>query len=300
MTSPVEEVTPVESRVAEVGGVPMSALVREVRDPRAVLVALHGGAATSPYFHHPGLPRLSLLEAGAALGFTVLALDRPGYGRSAPFAEGMRSPERRVDLAYAAIDLLLGDRPRGAGVFVLAHSAGCELAVRMAADERGHSLLGIELAGTGCRFHPTAQRILGGARPGRPTGLQRLLWEPAELYPAEVIGGAHFAASAPAYESDVVARWAPRDFALTATDVRVPVQYTLGDHDLVWRTDPEAMADIAGLFTAAPRVVVNLQANSGHNLSTGLTAAAYHLRALSFVEECVVARQESRRGTGGG
>ncbi|MGC7101460.1 alpha/beta fold hydrolase [Amycolatopsis lurida] len=299
MTPKPDGRTLVEPRVVEIDGVPMSALVRQVPDPHAVIVALHGGGASSAYFHYPGLPRLSLLETGAALGFTVLALDRPGYGRSAPFADRLLSPEQRVGIAYATVDRLLGSSARGAGLFVLAHSAGCELAVRMAASDRGRSLLGLELAGTGLEFHPAMRSIVGQPRPGRRGGLQGILWEPASLYPTELLGGAHFAASSPAYEADVIRRWVPRDFALAATRVRVPVQYTLGQHDRVWRTDPDVMADVAALFTAAPRVVVNVQADSAHNLSTGHTATAYHLRALSFVEECVITRRESRRETGG-
>jgi pimeloyl-ACP methyl ester carboxylesterase len=85
------------SRVVLVDGIPMSALVLEAARPSAVVVALHGGAVTSGYFDSPVSPRLSLLAAGAALGFTVIALDRPGYGASAPYAPRMldRRPGRR-------------------------------------------------------------------------------------------------------------------------------------------------------------------------------------------------------------
>lgn len=288
------------SRVVDVDGIPMSALVRQVPHPRAVLVALPGGGATAPYFHYPGQRRLSLLATGAALGYTVIALDRPGYGRSAPYVETMTAPERRVDLAYAAVERLLGTQSRGAGLFVLAHSAGCELAVRMAADKRGRDLLGVEIAGTGCHFHPAAAQILEAARrgtsmPRRPRGLQALLWEPYELYPAGVVGGAHFVSSAPRYEGGVVDDWATRDFPRLAAEIRIPVHYTLGDHELVWRNDPAAMAEVAAMFTAAPRVVTSEQAGSGHNLSLGWTAVAYHLTVLSFVEECVVAHEKQRR-----
>jgi hypothetical protein len=44
------------------------------------------------------------------------------------------------------------------------------------------------------------------------------------------------------------------------------------------------------MFTAAPRVEVCEQAGAGRNLSLGLTATAYHLKVLSFVEECAVER----------
>ena len=65
----------------------------------------------------------------------MVALDRPGYGSSAPYPDAMERPEQRVALAYGAVDKILGSTPRGAGLFLLGHSAGCELAVRMAVDE---------------------------------------------------------------------------------------------------------------------------------------------------------------------
>ncbi|BBY41712.1 hypothetical protein MCEL_00070 [Mycolicibacterium celeriflavum] len=122
-------------RVVLVDGVPMSGLVAAVDEPRAVIVAFHGGASTAAYFDCPGHPRLSLLRVGAALGFTVVALDRPGYGSSAPYPDAMQEPDQRVALAYGAVEKVLADGSRGAGLFLLGHSAGCELAVRMAADE---------------------------------------------------------------------------------------------------------------------------------------------------------------------
>jgi len=72
--------------------------------------------------------------------------------------------------------------------------------------------------------------------------------------------------------------------------VCVPVRYSLGDHEKVWRSGPAALAEVAGLFTASPRVVADEQAEAGHNLSLGFSALAYHLKVLSFAEECVLTR----------
>ncbi|MFJ9626536.1 alpha/beta hydrolase [Streptomyces sp. NPDC101175] len=289
--------TEVGSHVVDVDGIPMSALLCEVPEPRAVLVALHGGAVTSRYFDYPGRPRLSLLRTAAALGFTTVAIDRPGYGSSAPHGAGMASPARRVDLAYGAVDRLLASRPRGAGLFLWAHSIGCALGVGMAGDERRGDLLGLEIAGTGRHHAPAAVEILDFRRrdPAEPRppgpGLRDLLWEPSRLYPAEVVGAAPIQSPGPPYEATVARRW-PKEFAEAAARVRVPVHYTLGDHERVWRSGPEAMADIAGLFTASPRVVTGEQAESGHNLSIGRTATGYHLKILSFVEECVLGQED--------
>ncbi|MBF6336545.1 alpha/beta fold hydrolase [Nocardia abscessus] len=278
--------------VAEVDGIPVSGLLAEAPAPRAVLVALHGGATTSAYFDCPGHPELSLLRTGQRLGYTVLALDRPGYGASGPFADHLVPPRRRVDLMYGAVEAHLDDRPRGAGVFLLAHSAGCELALRMAADERGRGLLGLELAGTGRTHHPEAQEVLWGPRPegARPAGLGGLLWRPRRLYPPELVGGASIAVPGPRLEAATIANWADQDFPRLAARVRIPVRFSAGDHETVWRNDIEELTRIGELFRAAPRVVLNLQPNTGHNVSSGHTAAAYHLKVLSFAEECLVAR----------
>lgn len=276
-----------QPRVVMVGAVPMSALVATVPEPRAVIVAIHGGATTSAYFDCPGRPDLSLLRTAAAQGFTAIALDRPGYGASALYQDTMAEPAARVTLASGAVDKILADGPRGAGVFVLAHSLGCELALRMTVADAG--VFGVEIAGTGLRYRPEAKEILSQATlTRRPVGLRELLWEPAELYPGEVLTGA-LSAPGVAYEGPVTANWSRRDFPELAATVRVPVQYSAAEHERVWDTSASALTDIAGLFVTAPTVSVQEMPDSGHNLSVGLSAQTYHLRVLSFVEECIAA-----------
>jgi pimeloyl-ACP methyl ester carboxylesterase len=279
-------------RVVIVDGVPMSALVAEAEAPKAVIVAIHGGGTTAMYFDCPGHPESSLLRAGAAHGFTVMALDRPGYGSSAPYPEAMARPEQRVQLAYAAVDRILGERPRGAGVFLMGHSGGCELTMRMAADGRGSDLLGVELAGTGRHYHPAAREMLKTAtRDRRPSGLRELLWHPTELYPPDVLGGATVYPGAPAYEDLMVSNWARQDFPALAPAVRVPVHFSIAEYEKVWQTDASAMTEIAAMFSGSSRFVVHHQPDAGHNISLGHTAAAYHSTVLAFAEECVVARE---------
>jgi pimeloyl-ACP methyl ester carboxylesterase len=278
-------------RVVIVDGVPMSALVAEAEDPTAVIVAIHGGGTTAIYFDCPGHPESSFLRAGMAHGFTVVALDRPGYGSSAPYPEAVARPEQRVQLAYAAVDRILGERPRGAGMFLMGHSGGCELTMRMAADTRGSDLLGIELAGTGRHYHPAAREMLKTAtRERRPSGLRELLWHPTELYPPEVLGGATVYPGAPAYEDLMVSNWARQDFPALAPAVCVPVHFSIAEYEKVWETDTSAMTEIAAMFSDAPRLVIYHQPDAGHNISLGHTAAAYHATVLAFAEECVVAR----------
>jgi pimeloyl-ACP methyl ester carboxylesterase len=287
-----------QPRLVIVDGVPMSALVAEAPDPRAVILAIHGGGTTALYFDCPGHPESSLLRAGAAHGYTVIAIDRPGYGSSAPYPDAVADPEQRVALAYGLVDRVLGDRPRGAGLFLMAHSGGCELALRMASEgpaRQRNDLLGIELAGTGRHYHPAARDVLNAAtRDHRPAGLRELLWHPTELYPPEVLSGATVYQGAPPYEARMVSNWARQDFPAIAPAARVPVQFSVAEHEKVWQSDPPALAEIASLFSGAPRFQINEQPGAGHNISLGHTAADYHATVLSFADTCVGAHTPSK------
>jgi pimeloyl-ACP methyl ester carboxylesterase len=281
----------VRPRLVIVDGVPMSALVSEAPEPKAVIVAIHGGGTTALYFDCPGHPSYSLLRKGAALGFTVVALDRPGYGSSAPYPDAMTRGEQRVDLAYGAVDRILGERPRGAGLFLMGHSGGCELVLWMAADERGGDLLGLELAGTGRHWHPAARELLKTAtRQSRPAGMRELLWSPERLYPPEILTGVTVSPSAPAYEDQAVSDWARQTFPALAPAVRVPVQFSIAEYERVWQTDDSALTEITALFSGSPRFTVNRQPEAGHNISLGHTAADYHAKVFEFADLCVAAR----------
>jgi pimeloyl-ACP methyl ester carboxylesterase len=293
-------------RVVFVDGVPMSGLIAAVDEPKAVVVAFHGGSSTAAYFDCPGHPSLSLLRLGAENGYTMVALDRPGYGSSAPYPDAMERPEQRIDLAYGAIDKILGANSRGAGVFLVGHSAGCELAVRMAvaADERSTEttgaraeqagIIGLELAGTGVQYHAAMAEIMKSATAmNRPSGLREVLWQPADLYPPDVLSGMTNSSTGALYEVGMTKSWPRQDFPSLAPRVRVPVQFSVAEHERVWRSDTDAIAQIAAMFAASPRFATNEQPGTGHNMSLSLNAAAYHGSVLSFVDECVVAQRNT-------
>jgi len=283
-------------RVVLTDGVPMSALVASVPEPKAVIVAVHGGATSAAYFDCPGHPELSLLRAAAAEGYTAIALDRPGYGASAFYHDTMTHADRRVGFALGAVDKILGESSRGAGLFLLSHSAGCEIGLRMAVDERAIDVLGVELSGTGLRYGDAAKAIISEATAtSRPAGLRDLLWQPTDLYPPEVLTGGLSAPGAP-YEAEVTANWPRRDFGEIAARVTVPVEFSVADHERVWESTPQAAQAVSALFTSAQRVVVNDMPDSGHNLSVGWSAGEYHRRVLSFVDECAAAREQLEAG----
>lgn len=281
-------------RVVPVDGIPMSGLFAEAAEPKAVVVALHGGASSAAYFDCPGHPELSLLRACVARGFTAIALDRPGYGASGPYSDEMWEPSKRIDLAFGAVDAMLGARGRGTGLFVLAHSNGCELALRMITAERGVEVFGVELAGTGLRKYPEAAALLSQATASyRPPGIRELIWAPEELYPADIMGAVGSAASPP-QEGGISTHWADRDFPALAARVTIPVRFTAAEYEKVWDSTPGALAEIAALFSASPRIEINEQRNAGHNLSLANSAADYHAGVLSFVEQSMAANEEAR------
>lgn len=169
--------------------------------------------------------------------------------------------------------------------------------MRMAADERGGDLLGIELAGTGRHYHPAARDMLKTAtRERRPSGLRELLWQPERLYPPEVLTGATVYPGAPPYEDQMVSNWARQDFPELAPAVRVPVHFSIAEYEKVWETDTSAMAEIEAMFSGAPRFSIHRQPEAGHNLSLGHTAADYHQRVFAFVDECLAAEGDLEAG----
>ena len=87
----------------------------------------------------------------------------------------------------------------------------------------------------------------------------------------------------------MVSDWARQTFPELAPAVRVPVHFSIAEHEKVWQADDSAITEIAALFSAAPRFTVCRQPDAGHNISLGHTAADYHSTVLAFVEECLAA-----------
>ncbi|MEV1007497.1 alpha/beta fold hydrolase [Streptomyces sp. NPDC049881] len=280
-------------------GITLSALLREPDDgPRATVVALHGAGMCARYFDGQAHPDLSLLALGARLGFTVLAVDRPGYGRSAAALPDGRPLADQARVLRAALGDFAARYATGAGLFLLGHSFGGKVALVAAADHAPPSLLGVDVSGCGHRYAGPAEDVSALAallgRAGR-----RRNWGPLALYPpGTFLGGDAVVAATPARERTAAARW-PEVYAGLAPRVRVPVRFTFAEHEAWWRHGAADVADLRARLTAAPRVVVDRQPGAGHNISMGWAARAYHLRALAFFEECLAPHRADRRERAG-
>ncbi|PAZ16845.1 alpha/beta hydrolase [Streptomyces sp. SA15] len=272
----------------EAGGLLLSGLLGEPEhEPtRAVVVALHGGGLNSGYFDARTRPGLSLLTLGSSLGYTVLALDRPGYGLSAArLPRGQRLVDQAASV-HAALQDFASRHATGAGILLLAHSFGAKVALGVAADLADESLLGLDLSGIGHVYQAERYDLPDATRNG---GWKRN-WGPLYLYPPGTFRQGHTPVEPmPPQEAVDAARW-PERFHALAPCVRVPVRLTFAEHESWWRHDPDALTDLTAAFTAAPRVTIDRQPAAGHNISLGWAARSYHLRALAFLEECLVSR----------
>jgi pimeloyl-ACP methyl ester carboxylesterase len=273
--------------VLDANGTPMSALLAEPRDgpSRAVVVALHGAGLRAGYFHGQAHPGQSLLGLGASLGFTVLAVDRPGYGLSAAsLTKGQRLAEQS-DTLHAALADFRSRYEVGAGMFLLGHSYGGKLALAAAAHPAGDGFLGLDVSGVG--HHYAVDELRVSEFTGRKSWSMH--WGPLSLYPP---GTFRFAAplisDVPVCELEGTWEW-PDHFPGVAARIRVPVRLTFAEHERWWHHDEASLARMTDLL-AAPRVLVDRLGHAGHNISLGFAARTYHLRSLAFFEECLTER----------
>ncbi|MGW2058534.1 alpha/beta hydrolase [Streptomyces sp. NPDC001840] len=267
-------------------GIEVSGLLAEPEGvaPRAVIVAIHGRGMCAEYFNGLTDPADSLLALGARLGFSVLSLDRPGYGASArQIPEGQPLGEQATTLHAALADFAL-HHPTGAGFFVVAHSDGGKVTLHMAAQDAGSALIGLDINGCGWRYAPEARHFpdtLGG-------GASRLNWGPLNLYaPGTFRASRALLRPVPRREEIQTAVW-PIQYPKLADRITSPVRLTFAEHELWWELDDAALASMTGRLTAAPLVTVERLPAAGHNISIGRAARTYHLRAVAFLEECLL------------
>lgn len=270
----------------EAGGLTLSGLLAEPPDgaPRATVVAVHGGGMRAGYFDGQVHAGLSLLTLGARLGFTVLALDRPGYGRSAAQVPAGLTLDEQSAVLSEALDAFAERHAVGAGFLLLAHSYGGKLALTTVARTPG--VLALDASGIGHRY---AVEPAGRQRHRRHLEWERN-WGPLGLYPSGTFRTAEaLVAAVPAREAAEVALW-PGMFDELAPLIDIPLRLTFAEHETWWLHEEPDLADLTSRLTAAPVVRVERQAGAGHNISLGRAARSYHLRALAFFEECLCLR----------
>ncbi|MFE7835960.1 alpha/beta fold hydrolase [Streptomyces sp. NPDC057474] len=269
----------------EANGITLSGLLSEPShgSPRALIVALHGGGMNAGYFDGQAHPDVSLLSLGARLGYTVLALDRPGYGASAVRLPRGQRLTAQAATVRAAVAAFTARHTPGTGTIVLAHSFGAKVALAAAAGWDTTDLLGADVSGCGGRPAVSPGLVDGEGGMSR----RRLNWGPLHLYPPDTFRLARtVVAPMPALEAGAVVGWARLSAAILPR-IHVPVRLTFAQHEAWWCHDDDDLADLTARLSSAPRVVIDRLPHAGHNISLGWAARAYHLKALAFAEECL-------------
>ncbi|WP_405786648.1 alpha/beta hydrolase [Streptomyces sp. NBC_00029] len=264
-------------------GITLSALLALPKDravPRSTILAIHGRGMRAAYWN-------SFAPLATALGHAVLAVDRPGYGDSADLLPDGQSLAEQAETLHAALKEHTAAHDTGAGIFLLGHSDGGKVALHTAAADGGTPLIGLDASGVGHHYNPEALHFpstLGG-------GATKLNWGPLNLYPRGTFQASRTLLSpTPPRESAETLRW-PAQYEELAPRVRIPVRLTFAQHEAWWHLDAPTLTAMTSRLTAAPSVTVDHLPASGHNISLGHTAHAYHLRVLTFLEDCLLAAQ---------
>ncbi len=282
----------------EVAGVPLSGLLARSVGSRArgTILALHGGGSRAAYWHRDSAAETSLLLLGASLGWTVLAIDRPGYGASFGLPRERQDLDHQADLVFRLIALLpglLGD-DFGDGVCLAGHSMGGILALRMGGREEGRGLFGAAVGGVPLHYTPGKADAMAGvsedveyAPPlrGPSTSFETYFGPVGSYDPALRTREGRILARIPIAEF-IDARDAPLTLPGTMREVRVPVQWTAAEFEASNAAGPGTLAEVARLLARAPHVEVRVQRGVGHNISLHHAARAYHLLVVAFAEQC--------------
>src|SRR5579872_2225011 len=158
--------------------------------PRALLVAVHGGTYTSKYFD---TAPSRLLELCASLGYSILALDRPGYGTATSVPPNQLSFDGQVPILQQALEEIWHDYgQQSAGMFLIGHSIGGMISLLLAAENPHERLLGMNMTGSGALYNEQTKVAFAALVSDAPTVMMDIaikvmaMYGPTWSYPEEL------------------------------------------------------------------------------------------------------------------
>ncbi len=263
--------------------------------PRALIVALHGGTYSSKYFD---TAPSRLLDFCASLGYSILALDRPGYGTATSVPQDQLSFDGQVPILRQALENIWQDyAQQSAGMFLIGHSIGGMITLLLAAEHPHERLLGLNMTGSGGMYQTRTSAAFATLMNDAPSVMMdqaikvAVMYGPPWSYPAELAKlDPERDVPSPMPEFVEAQKWGPR-LPQVAASVRVPVQFIVPEYDGIWRSDQEALGPVPAMFTAAPFVDVGVQRMAGHSAELHTLARAFYMKILAFVEECILYSQ---------
>lgn len=260
-----------------------------------LLVALHGGTYTSAYFEVAGGALGSFLDIASRNGFPVLSIDRPGYGDSTLLPEEENTFARQAEILDDVIAQAV-DRWPSRAVVLVAHSIGGMIGLEIAARHPSWPLVGVATSGNGARIPSGgAAEALGSLPLSGVVDLpvaerDGVMFGPAGTFTEQAREAAHSSyAPTPFVELVLAPRWATERLTEVAAQVQVPVHTVLAEHDALWDSSPEALADYAGRFGVP--VVASMAPGTGHSIDHHVVASSLHLQQLAFAYACLVSHE---------
>jgi pimeloyl-ACP methyl ester carboxylesterase len=259
-----------------------------------LIVALHGGLFTGRYFEVAGSDAGSFVDIANRNGFSVLVIDRPGYGDSGqpPDDYDYAFPEQARVLDAALEELLAPHNdPR---VVLIGQSVGGMIAFEMAAAQPSWNLVGLSTTGMGARIPQGGAAEKLGALPlsgvvDVPVEEREKLWYgPEHTYTATGVAAARTSyAPAPMIELTTAPKWAASRLDSVAPAITVPIYHALAEFDALWDGSPDARELFLSKFTATQRVESEIVEGVGHCIDHHLIGAAIHYKQLAFAHACV-------------
>jgi pimeloyl-ACP methyl ester carboxylesterase len=264
-----------------------------------LLVALPGGTFTSEYFCIAGSPTGSFVDIATRNGFSVLRMDRPGYGASDLLPEDENTFVRQAELLDSAISCMLDDCAADTVVLV-GHSIGGIVALEIAARQPHWRLTGVAISGMGAAIPAGGAAEQLGALPfsgvvDLPLEEREPLWYgPASSVSADAVVSARASfAPAPMIELKSAPKWAAQRLDETALAITVPVHHTLAEFDALWDASPRARDLFLAKFSPTLPVHSEIMAGVGHCIDHHLLGAAMHYNQLAFAHQCMLAQMAS-------
>ncbi len=259
-----------------------------------LLVALHGGTYTSEYFTVAGSSAGSFVEVANRNGFSVLTMDRPGYGTSGHLSDEENTFARQAELLQDAIGQILPQT--GARTVVLVgHSIGGMIGLEMAARSPSWKLIGISTTGcgaiipTGGAADALAALPLSGVVDLPQPDRDRVMFGPPGSYSQAALEAAHGSyAPVPAKELSNAPAWPRERLSGVAARITVPVHNALAEFDALWDSSFEARTTFAQMFSNNPNVEAQLVRGAGHSIDHHSAGIVIHLKQLAFAHECAL------------
>lgn len=257
-----------------------------------LVVVIHGGTYTADYFDIQGC---SLLARASALGLPVFAVNRPGYADSLPREQTDGSIQANAEILNDALSQLWEEHGGQArGIFLIGHSIGGAIAIRMAALQKSWPLLGVSVSGVGLREPDPVLEQWKSLPPVEvieipPQAKDALMYGPAGSFLPEAQQAAHSSDHPmPRRELlDIAFEW-HRLLEASAPQIEVPVHYRQPEFDHLWVVDDEEVQGFAQRFVRAPVVDAKVLKGAGHCIDFHRLGAAFQLEQLAFALACSV------------